>query len=177
MKRSYNDFRRNSGRHDDASDSSSTRMNPVVIEPEGAGESRNYDGYNRKDDARLLNLLIRAVMENRNHFGDDDIIGAKFRVANVTLPRNNSNGTKISTSPSPLLSNTKRKDTANRIPSDDREPSPVSVCTPLRKPSPPLPYGRPLMAPPRLPTDYVPKKARFVTMSSTAMGMAPSCEL
>lgn len=168
MKRSYNDFRRKPSLHDDDSDSS-TRMNPVVIELEGGNSRNNYDGYRRKDDARLLNLLLLAVMEKKNHSRDDDTVGAKLRYRNLVL-NNNSAGASTTTSQTPSVTNTRGMDSADRIPSDDRTLSPLSDCT-LPKNTSILPNGRPLMAPPRLPTHLISRKARLVTTNSTKLGI------
>ena len=149
-------------------------MNPVVIELEG-GNSKNYDGYRRKDDARLLNLLLIAVMEKKNHSRHDDTVGAKLRHRNLAL-NNNPAGASTTTSHTPSVWNTRGMDSADRIPSDDRTLSPLSDCTPPKElfsilPNTILPNGRPLMAPPRLPTRLISRKARSVITNSTKLGI------
>eukprot|EP00533_Pseudo-nitzschia_delicatissima_P007590 CAMPEP_0116097416 /NCGR_PEP_ID=MMETSP0327-20121206/10696_1 /TAXON_ID=44447 /ORGANISM="Pseudo-nitzschia delicatissima, Strain B596" /LENGTH=192 /DNA_ID=CAMNT_0003589171 /DNA_START=42 /DNA_END=620 /DNA_ORIENTATION=- len=168
MKRSYDDFQRKPSCHDDDSDNS-TRMNPVVIELDG-GNSRNDDGYRRKDDARLLNLLLLAVMEKSNHSRDDNTVGAKLRYRNLVL-KSNLAGASTTTSHPPSITNTRGMDSADRIPSDDRTLSPLSDCTPPKETFSILPNGRPLMAPPRLPTHLISRKARSVITNSTKLGI------
>ena len=181
MKRSYQDFRKSSTRRNVQSDSS-TQIAPIFIELE-EGNSRNSKRP-RKNDT-LLNLLIRAIVEEQSHSRDKDIVDAKINFGdNIVIDASTSASTMASSTTS--NSATKDMDSAaakhrvvNRIPLDDRSLSftsnddfPSSEASFSN-----LPNGRPLLAPPRLPTHFIPGQIRLIAANVMPLAMTLTCEV
>lgn len=156
MKRVCNDIRRGANHRSDGR----PRIPPVVIQLEEDDDSRSNhrssSKHRRRDDARLLNLLVRAIVESNLPSKDEGAYG------NNILKRNSSAiaSIKSSSSMKSIGSFTRRKQAIHRIPSDDRwelvpSNNGLNRCG---NPLSPLPNGRPLMAPPRLPTHFIPRQ-------------------
>ena len=162
MKRVCNDLRRGANRRSDGR----PRISPVVIQLEEDDDSRSNhrssSKHRRRDDARLLNLLVRAIVESNLPSKNKSTSVPEIQHGNNILNRNSFAlaSIKSSSSMKRIGSFTRRKQAIHRIPSDDRwEFVPSSHSGDLREtPLPPLPNGRPLMAPPRLPTHFIPRQ-------------------
>jgi len=180
MKRSYQDIQKSSDRLNDPGDSS-TQIAPILIELED-DVSRNSKRP-RKNDA-LLNLLIRAIVEEQIH--SRDVAGVATDANDI---RGNDSSNDDSTTESTITSSTAANSPTNemdssaatqivdRIPLDDRSLSHASKNERLSPDSSfsPLPNGRPLMAPPRLPSHYVPGQVRFIATNSKPLKMTQPC--
>lgn len=162
MKRVCNDLRRGANRRSDGR----PRISPIVIQLEEDDDSRSNhrssSKHRRRDDARLLNLLVRAIVESNLPSKNEGASIPQIQHGNNILKRNSSAiaSIKSSSSMKRIGSFTRRKQAIHRIPSDDRwELVPSNhggnLCG---NPLSPLPNGRPLMAPPRLPTHFIPRQ-------------------
>jgi hypothetical protein len=181
MKRSYLHIQESSARRN-VDRGSSTQIAPIFIELED-DNSRIDNKRPRKNDA-LLNLLIRAIMEEQIHSKDKTGVDAKISYGSNIL---NDDSTVASTITSSTASNSTTiemdsaaaKQIVDRVPSDDHPLFLISngECVSSEESFSPLPNGRPLMAPPRLPTQYIPRQVRFVATNSMPLEMTLPCQV
>jgi hypothetical protein len=180
MKRSYQHIRKSSDGLNDHGDSS-TQVAPILIELEDDA-SRNSKRP-RKNDT-LLNLLIRAIVEEQIHSRHVDGVGTDAENIRDTNSSNDDSTTEstitsstAANSPNNEMDSSAATQIVDRIPLDDRSLSHASSNERLSPDSSfsPLPNGRPLMAPPRLPSHFVPGQVRFIATNSKPLKMTQPC--
>ena len=137
----------------------------VVIEAEENNDSRINDRsnskYKRRHDTCLLNLLVRAVLESNIASNEESTSILKIQDGRRNILGRNSFAMASVKSVSfmkSIGSSPPRKRVIDKIPPDDLlQPasSDHDLCETLLSP---LPKGRPLMAPPCLPTHLIPRR-------------------
>ena len=180
MKRSYLDIQESSSRRNVGRDSS-TQIAPIFIEPED--DNTKIDNKRPRKNA-LLNLLIRAIEDEQIHSKDKTGVDTKINYGSNIL---NDDSTVASTITSSTASNSTiieidsaaAKQIVDRVPSDDHPLFLMSngECISSAEYVSPLPNGRPLMAPPRLPTHYIPGQVGFVADNSMPLEITLTCEV
>lgn len=168
MKRSNQEVRSSSSNSNRSNNNSNTWIVPILIELED--ETTRNNKRPRSDNAPM-NLLVRAMMEEKNN--SNSTVNAYADVHN-----DNHAATGASTAASTIASSTAsnsstcnttnssaRKQIIDRVLSYNRSLSPVSHdedASSVAMSLSPLPNGRPLMAPPRLPTQLLPGQVSFL---------------
>lgn len=180
MKRSYHDFR---NRHAcrNVQSNNSTQIAPIFIEVDDDNTRRNKRP--RKNDA-LLNLLIRAITVEKIHSKDEAGVDAKIIYGNSVLIDDSTAASIIisstgSSSNSNDTDSNAAKQIVDRVPLDDRSLS-ITVndeCASSMASFSDLPNGRPLMAPPRLPTHFIPGQVQFICTKLMSTETTLSCEV
>ena len=171
-KRHYHNSRGSSGHRIVRIDTSSHTPR-IVIEPED--DLTRKHKRSRGKETRL-NLLIRAIFDQQIQPEGNDSKYTVNRTSKLVSRKNSS--TASNSTPNEIVSALAKK-IVDRVPPDERSPAMISNddLTSSMASSSLLPRGRPLMAPPRLPEKFIPRKWCLSTNTTIRMETTLSCQV